>query len=330
MSLNTQTGSSPLVDTILAQLPLLYNQLDPRKLFNPARYIKLWLYRRRFRQLLIPYINQAIQSQDNGSSTTNSKTVLKLALKEDLGKDSLPTSPSDVPPDFIERTVGHFWMFLFAGHDTTAIALAFTFYLLSQNPSKAALLRAEHDKILGPDPTAASTLLKQNPALVNQLPYTAAVFKESLRLWSPVTGGVRATPPGHFITHPETGERFPTHGWMINNAGAILHRWDKYWVKPNEFIPERWLTSDPADPLHPKRGAFRPFEMGQRNCIGQELVNVEARLVLALTVREFEVVDQYELDGPTFLGEKAYSCEMVENVVTAHARGQMPVVIKRR
>lgn len=322
--MKAQQGSSPLVDIILAQIPLLYVQLDFMKLLNPVRYLKLWYYRRRFRTLLLPYINQAIQVQDDSSS--KSKTVLRLALKEHLNNKF----STDMASDFIERTTGHFWMFLFAGHDTTAIALAFAYYLLSRNPSKAALLRAEHDRVLGPDPSTASAKLKANPSLVNQLPYTNAVFKESLRLWSPLTGGVRSTPPNHFITHPDTGEKFPTHGFMLNNAGAILHRWDKYWPHPNEFLPERWLTSDPSDPLHPKKGAFRAFEMGARNCIGQELVSVEIRLVLALTVREFDFVDQYEDGAPTFLGERTYSTAIAENPVAAHALDMMPVVVKRR
>ena len=308
---------------MLAQLPLLYNSLDLRKALNPIHYYKVWLYRRRFRKLLLPYIMQATRQ---GEGLAKSKTILKLAMKEHLGEK--PTS--DIPPDFIERTVGHFWIFLFAGHDTTAITLAFTFYMLSRNPEKAAKLRAEHDRVLGPDPARAADRLTSDPTLVNQLPYTTAVFKETLRLWAPVSGGVRATPPDHFLTHPETGERFPTHGWMINNNGAVMHRLEEYWPQPNTFLPERWLVTNPNDPLHPRKGTFRPFEAGARNCIGQELVSIEVRLVLALTVREFEIQDQYPDEGPMFLGEKAYSVEMPESVATAHAKDRMPVRIRSR
>lgn len=323
-SLDGQTTSSPLLNTLSAQLPLLYNALDFKKALNPVRYLNLWLYRRRFRKLLLPYIDRAVQEYDDTS--TKSKTVLNLALKEELRDKSQP----GVSSDFVEHAVGHFWIFLFAGHDTTATTLAFIYYLLSRNPDKAAILRAEHDKVFGSDPAIAAERLKSNPALVNQLPYTTAVFKETLRLWPPLTGGIRSSPPGHFVTHPDTGERFPTHSWMINNAGAILQRSDKYWPQPNDFLPERWLVSDPEDPLCPKKGTFRPFEMGLRNCIGQELASIEVRLVLAMTVRQFDVVDQYPEHGPTLLGEKAYSVEMPENVVTAHALDQMPVVIKSR
>lgn len=317
-------STSPLVETVLAQLPLLYNSLDLKKALNPIRYFKLWLYRRRFRTLLLPFVKDAAKDHDGNS--TKSKTVLRLALKEHVGDDK----STQVLTEFIERTVGHVWSFLFAGYDTTAITMTFAFYMLSRHPEKAARVREEHDRVLGPDSTNAATQFKTNPALVNQLPYTAAIMKETLRLWAPVTGGVRSSPPGHFLTHPQTGEKLPTHGWMINNAGAILHRLEEYWPRANEFIPERWLTTDPQDPLHPQKGTFRPFEAGPRNCLGQELVGIEFRLVLALTVREFDFVPQYPDDGPTFLGEQAYSTEMTENVATAHSKDQMPVKVLLR
>lgn len=323
-SLNSQTSSSPVVNTILAQIPLLYNQLDFYKLFNPIRYIKIWVYKRRFRRLLEPYVNEAVEGYQE--SATKSKTILRLALKEHMGERS---SNSRVPSDFLEQSVPHFWMFIFAGHDTTAITLAFSFYMLSRNPDKAALLRAEHDRVLGPNPAEAAEKLTADPTLVNQLPYTIAIIKETLRLWAPVAGGVRITPPNHFLVHPDTGERFPTHGWMLNNNASCLQRLETYWPQPNAFIPERWLVGQ-DDPLYPRKGAYRPFEAGPRNCIGQELVSIEIRLVLALTVREFDVEDAYPADGPTFMGERAYSTEMPESVATAHAKDQMPVRIRAR
>ena len=253
-------------------------------------------------------------------------TILRLALKEHLGGKA---NNGRIPPDFMDATNSHFWMFLFAGHDTTAITIAFAFYMLSRHPEKAAILRAEHDRVLGSDPTEAADKFTNDPLLVNQLPYTIAIFKETLRLWSPVAGGVRQTVPNHFLVHPVTGEKFPTYGWMVNNNSAVMQRLEDYWPKPNDFIPERWLV-EAGDPLYPRKGTFRPFEAGARNCIGQELVSIEVRLVLALTVRQFDFEAAYPEDGPTFLGEKAYSTEMAESVATAHAKDQMPVYVKAR
>lgn len=316
-SLSSQTTSSSVVDTMLAQIPLLYNQLDLYKALNPARYVKLWLYRRRFTRLMEPYINNALR--EGSSSTTKTKTILRLALKEHTGDKGIPS-------EFLKQVIPHFWIFLFAGHDTTAITLAFAFYMLSRYPDKARLLREEHDRILGAEPTDAAERLIADPTLVNQLPYTTAVFKETLRLWAPVAGGVRQTPPNHFLVHPDTGERLPTHGWMINNNGAVMQRLEKYWPQPNEFIPERWLVG-PDNALYPRKGTFRPFEAGQRNCIGQELVSIEVRLVLALTVRKFQVEAAYPDSSPSFMGEKAYSVEIPESIATAHAKDGMPVRI---
>lgn len=66
-----------------------------------------------------------------------------------------------------------------------------------------------------------------------------------------------------------------------------------FWPQPDSFIPERWLVSD-GDPLRPMKGAWRPFEWGPRNCIGQELALLELKLVMVMTLREFNITASYD------------------------------------
>lgn len=72
-----------------------------------------------------------------------------------------------------------------------------------------------------------------------------------------------------------------------------LQRATDYWEDPSKFIPERWLVKD-GDPLAPVKGTWRPFEHGPRNCIGQELAIIEIKVIMALTLRSFDVYSVYE------------------------------------
>lgn len=78
---------------------------------------------------------------------------------------------------------------------------------------------------------------------------------------------------------------------------AIQRRPDLYY-EPTKFIPERWLNPEEGDDdVSGRRGAWRPFELGPRQCIGQELVMIEIKTVMALTLRIFEIRSVYdELD----------------------------------
>ena len=76
-----------------------------------------------------------------------------------------------------------------------------------------------------------------------------------------------------------------------------------YWPQPDSFVPERWLASE-DDPLHPIKGAWRPFEFGPRNCIGQELALLELKLVMVMTLRDFNITASYDVEDHDQHGEK--------------------------
>ncbi|CAJ2513011.1 Uu.00g011300.m01.CDS01 [Anthostomella pinea] len=327
--LQTQTMSSKLMKAMQAQLSSIHLSLDLSKSLNPTRPIKNWFYNRTIRAELMSLIQQTVL---NYEQLEGPKTVLALALrsyveeKRHQGASSSGASP--IPPEFLERVIKHIKIFMFAGHDTTATTLAYAYHLLSLNSKQAGKMRAEHDEVLGPDPAAAASRIAIDPTLLNSLPYTLAAIKETLRLFPPVGGTIRQSPPGHHLTHPHTRQRYPTHGFMLHSSVTTTARAPEFWPSPDAFMPERFLARDASDPLYPVRNVWRPFEMGPRACIGQELVTLELRLILALTVREFVVEEAYEEGAPVWFGTRAYQVETAEQAATAHVKGGMPVRVR--
>lgn len=152
-----------------------------------------------------------------------------------------------------------------AGHETTANALAWTWYLLATHPDAKARFHEEVDRVLqGRTP---------NTDDLQHLPYTRAVFDESLRLYPPVPAVVRKA------------ATITTVGGVSLPAGAFvligtynLHRHPAFWTNPEQFLPERWLDSErPA-----ARYAYLPFGAGPRACVGIHFASVEGPLLLAL------------------------------------------------
>lgn len=159
-----------------------------------------------------------------------------------------------------------------AGHETTANALAWTWYLLSTHPEVAARFHEEIDRVLqGRRPKADD---------LPQLPYTRAVFDEAVRLFPPVPAVQRKAATSTSI------------GGFSLPAGAIvlvgiyhLHRHQAFWRDPERFMPERWLDGErPA-----VRGAYLPFGAGSRACVGTHFATLEGPLLLALIGRRYQL-----------------------------------------
>lgn len=281
------------------------------------------------KKALLPLIRKGIAGYGSGDPR-RAKTINSLAIKSYLREVPSAKQTNDktlVDPAFIEMVISQMKMFLFAGHDTTSSTVCFLFHLLHTHPDKLAKLRAELDGVFGPDPSQTLPQLQANPHLLNQLPYAAATIKETLRLYTPV-GGVRQGQEGFFLTHPSTGQRFPTAGLMLMSAVFASHRLPEFWPHADSFLPERWLARE-GEALHVRRNAFRPFDVGARACIGQELVMVELRAILAMTVRDLDVESAYPPDGAEFLGSKAYQV-LAPGQVLAHPKDEMPVRVRIR
>jgi cytochrome P450 len=121
--------------------------------------------------------------------------------------------------------------------------------------------------------------------LLQRMTYASAVIKETLRLWPPA-GTARMTMPESGISVKTSEGEYPLEGVRVYNCALMIQRDPEvYGRNADKFVPERWLGSS-AERI--PTTAWRAFERGPRNCIGQDLVKLEARVVLALVARRYD------------------------------------------
>ncbi|MFO0625383.1 MAG: cytochrome P450 [Polyangiales bacterium] len=190
-----------------------------------------------------------------------------------------------------------------AGHETTANALTWTFYLLARNPAARARLEQELDAHLGGRTPTLADLPK--------LPYAMMVFKEAMRLYPPAYVIARRALrdveiDGHRIARG--------HVALINIIG--MHHDPKLFPDPERFDPERFAPE--AERALP-RGAFLPFGAGARVCIGNHFALMEGHLALATLAQRV----RFELPA-------AAPPVLMEPLVTLRPRGGMPMTAHRR
>ncbi len=162
-----------------------------------------------------------------------------------------------------------------AGHETTALALSWTFFLLSRHPAVEEKLLAELRGVLG---RRAPT-----PGDLAGLPYTDCVVKEALRLYPPAWGiGRRAIHPFEV-----GGYRLPA-GTNVFILQWIVHREARFYPAPETFNPDRW-RDDPIGRGALPRFAYIPFGAGPRVCVGASFALMEARLLLATILPRFHL-----------------------------------------
>ncbi len=161
-----------------------------------------------------------------------------------------------------------------AGHETTASALNWTWYLLSQHHDVEARLHAELDALS--DETAPSL------ARMEQLAYTQQVVNEALRLY----------PPGWLLSR-RTVQADVLGGYEIP-AGTnvllplyLLHRHPRFWQDPDRFLPERFAPEHEAER---PRFAYMPFAAGPRHCIGETFALYEMLMHLHRIARRFRLI----------------------------------------
>ena len=137
--------------------------------------------------------------------------------------------------------------FLFAGHDTSSSTLCYCYHLLSLHPQISGRLIKEHNKILGPDLDQRARRITENPHLLNQLPYTVAVIKETLRLYPPASSP-RNGEPGLTLTASD-GCQCPTEGVLMRSSHPAIHPDPDFWPNPDDSLPERWLIGKDDPPV---------------------------------------------------------------------------------
>lgn len=248
---------------------------------------------------------QQLKARKEGQDPYKGRSVIDLSLQD----------AEKLTPEILQETADQVKSFLFAGHDTTSILLQWAFYTLSTHPQILQKLTSELDSVFASSTSPSSVsqqILERGEECLKKLTYTSAIIKETLRLFPPAsTARFAPKGSGFTITDPQTGDKLCLDGFMIYGNHYNIGR-DKsvYGPTADDFIPERWLgdvdTSsspselDPSPSQNPRHSitpektpttipptAWRPFERGPRNCIGQELANIEARIILACSVRHY-------------------------------------------
>lgn len=162
-------------------------------------------------------------------------------------------------------------IFMLAGHETTSTSLTFAVHLLGRHPKIQQRVRDEVQRVLGDRAPTATQLM-------SELPYTAAVIKEAMRLYpaAPVTG--RRALEDTTIA----GYDVPAGSDVVLSVWSIHHRAD-IWPQPDRFNPERFLGEAGIG-----RYDWLPFGAGPRACIGQHFSMLESIATLAALVKAFD------------------------------------------
>ena len=161
-----------------------------------------------------------------------------------------------------------------AGHETTANAMTWTWYLLSQNPEMETRLHAELDDVLGGRVPTIDDL--------PNLKYTESVIAESMRLFPPAWAIGRLSTEEHFLDDYHLPKKS-----LVLISPYITHRDGRFWENPDDFRPERWQTLSVKEAG--QRNIYLPFGGGTRRCIGEAFAWTEGILLLATFARKWNL-----------------------------------------
>lgn len=162
---------------------------------------------------------------------------------------------------------------LLAGHETTSLALAWTYFMLSGHPAIEAGIADEVDCVIGD--------ARPSFAHVDRLVLTRRVIEESLRLYPPAWGFSRRAQHDDEIA----GYRL-RRGWLVFLIPFVVHRRAALWPEPERFDPDRFA---PEQVAQRPRFAYIPFGGGPRGCLGNQFAMVEALLIVATIAQRYSI-----------------------------------------
>jgi cytochrome P450 len=208
------------------------------------------------------FVNETVAARRGNGTAHHDLLAMLLAARDERG---LPMPAKQLRDEAITLFVG--------GFDTPALALSWSWYLVSSNPAVAQRLRDEVDTCLG----------RRDPGFedLRQLRFAEAIIKEAMRLYPPAWIVSReaardTTIGGHAIRR----------GTSVMMSQWVVHRDDRFFPNPQSFDPDRWL-SDARQEL--PRFAYFPFGGGPRVCIGASFAMMETTLILAMLAQRFEL-----------------------------------------
>ncbi|KAI0180747.1 cytochrome P450 [Hypoxylon sp. FL1284] len=269
----------------------------------------------------------ALRSENIVPSRREPLSILDLMLRETVLKDK-GAKAKEIPPAEMELLVTNVKGLMVGAMGTTADVLCYLYMLLSKHPEVMQKMRDEHDRVFGKDLETTVEMVKESPMKLEELEYTTCVLKEAMRLF-PVGFGVKEAPRGATVHYQ--GRDYPVDdGLTIVPCWHTMHFDARYFPEPSAFRPERFLGD--AVP----RGWFRTFSRGPRACLGQDLAMEDMRVIVLLTVRDFDFAcaglrpnpqpraDFMDLD--TTFGDIVFP----ELAMEAKPRGGMMMTVKER
>jgi enediyne biosynthesis protein E7 len=260
-SFDTHSDAETVEQAMRVILPHVFNRLG--NLINPPLWLPTPANRRFSRslaavdQVVYRIIHQHRLAQDRGEPDHDLLAMLMRARDAETGAG---LDDSQLRNETIT--------FLLAGHETTANALTWIFYLISQHPAVEQLLLEEITNVLaGKTPTLAD---------IPQLAYTKSVIQESMRLYPPI-----------WIIERRVIQQDVINSYTLPAGSAVvispyaLHRHPAFWQQPGKFDPTRFHAGVPE--------AYIPFGAGPRFCIGNEFAMLEAQLITVMVLQAFQL-----------------------------------------
>jgi len=169
-----------------------------------------------------------------------------------------------------EELIDQLGVLFLAGHETSASVLTWVFYLLATQPALVARLRAEVTAVCGDGEIGFEH--------IRGLTFTRNVFRETLRLYPPITFLPRVA-----LEATTIGTHRVKRGAMVMVAPWVLHRHQAYWRNPHAFDPDRFEREAEITP-----GTYIPFGLGPRVCAGAAFATTEAVLLIARLFRRYD------------------------------------------
>jgi cytochrome P450 len=268
--------------------------MSPMRWFRPIDYLPLPSSRRYWGAIrrIDEIIYRIIRARREAGRDAGDLVSRLLAARDDEGQGMSDRQLRDEVVTLV-----------LAGHETTALALFYIFYLLDRWPQAQDRLSAELDAVLGDRPPTTAD--------VPRLRYTEWVVREAMRLYPPAWGIAREA-----LADCEIGGYHVPKGTQLFLTQWLVHRDGRWFDDPEEFRPERW-DNDLIRRL--PRCAYFPFGDGPRVCIGNHFAMMEAVLILATIAR------RYRLDL-----EPGQTLELLPSITLRPRRGLRMVVHDRR
>jgi cytochrome P450 len=296
---NTQVREAE--EAVAAALEQTMLHMD-RELHSPLGLLPPWVHtpsRRAFQesiQVLDRVVLQLIESRRASGLEGDDLLGRLMAARDDQGEGM---SNQQLRDEVLT-------LFL-AGHETTALTMTWTHWLLHRRPDVVQRLREEITASL----TDPDDLSPFGPEMAQRLPWTLAVLRESMRLYPPAW--IVGREPVETV---EVGPHRVPPGAQLLMCTWNMHRDGRWFDQPDAFLPERWL-----DGLHERlpRGVYLPFGGGPRICIGNHFAMMEAAILLTEVVREWD-----------FVVEPGYQPELVPSVTMRPRHGMPGRLWKRR